>query len=100
MSVIYLLISISIIVAIVFFIAFIRAVKTGQYDDDYTPSVRMLFDDELIISKHKKPKVENLKSDNSEILSNNMGCFSPFRLITSIYIVYRLFVFKCFQSLL
>jgi cbb3-type cytochrome oxidase maturation protein len=71
MSVIYLLISISIIVAIGFFIAFIRAVKSGQYDDDYTPSVRMLFDDELIISKHKKPKVENLESDNSEILSNN-----------------------------
>jgi cbb3-type cytochrome oxidase maturation protein len=47
MSVIYLLISISILVAIGFFIAFIRAVKTGQYDDDYTPSVRMLFDDEL-----------------------------------------------------
>ncbi len=53
MSVIYLLISISIVVAIGFFIAFIRAVKTGQYDDDYTPSVRMLFDDELTI---KKPK--------------------------------------------
>ena len=53
MSVIYLLISISIVVAIGFFIAFILAVKTGQYDDDYTPSVRMLFDDEL--------KVENPK---------------------------------------
>jgi len=48
MSVIYLLISISIIVAVFFFLAFVRAVKTGQYDDDYTPSVRMLFDDELI----------------------------------------------------
>lgn len=47
MSVIYLLISISIIVAICFFAAFIKAVKSGQYDDDYTPSVRMLFDDEL-----------------------------------------------------
>lgn len=54
MSVIYLLISISILVAVGFFIAFIRAVKTGQYDDDYTPSVRMLFDDEL--------KIENPKS--------------------------------------
>lgn len=54
MSVIYLLISISIVVAIGFFIAFLRAVKTGQYDDDYTPSVRMLFDDEL--------KIENPKS--------------------------------------
>ena len=59
MSVIYLLISISILVAIVFFIAFIMAVKKGQYDDDYTPSVRMLFDDELINSKVEKPKVEN-----------------------------------------
>jgi cbb3-type cytochrome oxidase maturation protein len=59
MSVIYLLITISIIVAIGFFIAFIRAVKTGQYDDDYTPSVRMLFDDELIQSKVKKPKTKS-----------------------------------------
>ncbi|WP_269240080.1 cbb3-type cytochrome oxidase assembly protein CcoS [Flavobacterium limnophilum] len=59
MSVIYLLISISIVVAIFFFIAFVLAVKKGQYDDDYTPSVRMLFDDELIHSKVEKPKVEN-----------------------------------------
>ena len=48
MSVIYLLIAISIFVAVGFFIAFVFAVKSGQYDDDYTPSVRMLFDDELI----------------------------------------------------
>lgn len=56
MSVIYLLITISIFVAIAFFIAFVIAVKSGQYDDDYTPSVRMLFDDEL-----KKVKSEELK---------------------------------------
>ena len=56
MSVIYLLISISILIAIGFFIAFITAVKTGQYDDDYTPSVRMLFDDELVVSKNKEAK--------------------------------------------
>lgn len=53
MSVIYLLISISIVVAICFFFAFIKAVKSGQYDDDYTPSVRMLFDDELVKNKPK-----------------------------------------------
>jgi cbb3-type cytochrome oxidase maturation protein len=58
MSVIYLLISISIVVAIFFFIAFIVAVKKGQYDDDYTPSVRMLFDDELIHDKVKSSKIE------------------------------------------
>ncbi|KDN54632.1 cbb3-type cytochrome oxidase assembly protein CcoS [Flavobacterium seoulense] len=56
MSVIYLLISISIFVAVAFFIAFVIAVKSGQYDDDYTPSVRVLFDDEL-----KKVKSEKLK---------------------------------------
>jgi cbb3-type cytochrome oxidase maturation protein len=61
MSVIYLLISISILVAIVFFIAFIRAVKTGQYDDDYTPSVRMLFDDELIKENPKSIQITKEK---------------------------------------
>lgn len=62
MSVIYLLIAISIVVAIAFFIAFVMAVKKGQYDDDYTPSVRMLFDDELIHPKVEKSKVENSKT--------------------------------------
>ena len=54
MSVIYILLSISITVALIFFVAFIIAVKKGQYDDSYTPSVRMLFEDELV----KKPSSE------------------------------------------
>lgn len=56
MSVIYLLISISIIIAIAFFAAFIRAVRGGQFDDAYTPSVRMLFEDELKKDKHEQTK--------------------------------------------
>jgi cbb3-type cytochrome oxidase maturation protein len=59
MSVIYLLICVSIFVAVCFFVAFIFAVKSGQYDDDYTPSVRMLFDDELLKSKFKKAVSED-----------------------------------------
>ena len=55
MSVIYLLLTLSILVAIIFFIAFIVSVKKGQYDDSYTPSVRMLFDDELV----KEDKINN-----------------------------------------
>lgn len=47
MSIIVILICASITVAVVFLAAFLWAVKTGQYDDDYTPSVRMLFDDEI-----------------------------------------------------
>jgi cbb3-type cytochrome oxidase maturation protein len=63
MSVIYILLSISIIVAVFFFIAFIIAVKNGQFDDGYTPSVRMLFEDELVKeqpkSTNKEPKKTN-----------------------------------------
>ena len=44
MSVIYMLITIGVLVAGGFLVAFIWSVRSGQYDDDYTPSVRMLFD--------------------------------------------------------
>lgn len=51
MSVLFILILISLAVALVFLAAFIWAVKSNQYEDDYTPSVRMLFDDEKDESK-------------------------------------------------
>jgi len=44
MSVIFLLIAASTVVAGVFLAAFIRAVRHGQYDDDRSPAVRMLHD--------------------------------------------------------
>ncbi|MBZ9651768.1 cbb3-type cytochrome oxidase assembly protein CcoS [Psychroflexus montanilacus] len=56
MNVIYGLLAISILVALVFFGLFIFSVKKGQFDDDYTPSVRMLFDDELVKDKDVKEK--------------------------------------------
>lgn len=34
------------LVALIFLIAFIWAVKSGQYDDDRSPAIRMLFEDE------------------------------------------------------
>ena len=45
MSVILILLTASLTIAIGFLIAFIWSVKNGQYEDDYTPSVRMLFDE-------------------------------------------------------
>jgi cbb3-type cytochrome oxidase maturation protein len=45
MSVIILLIAFSILIAGGFLLAFLWSVRNGQYEDDYTPSVRMLFDD-------------------------------------------------------
>ena len=65
MSIIYMLLAISVIVAIGFFIVFIISVKKGQYDDVYTPSVRMLFEDE-VIQKPKdseKSKITNTKQN-------------------------------------
>jgi cbb3-type cytochrome oxidase maturation protein len=46
MSVIVILIFFSVLVAGGFLLAFLWAVKSGQYEDRYTPSVRILFDDE------------------------------------------------------
>ncbi|ADV49245.1 cbb3-type cytochrome oxidase assembly protein CcoS [Cellulophaga sp. E16_2] len=64
MSVIYILLAISISIAVVFFIAFIVSVKSGQYDDSYTPSVRMLFEDELV-KKTPKETEESIQLNKS-----------------------------------
>jgi cbb3-type cytochrome oxidase maturation protein len=45
MAVIAMLIGFSFIVAVGFLIAFIWSVRSGQYDDKYTPSVRILFEE-------------------------------------------------------
>jgi len=55
------LIGFSLFVAIGFLVAFLWSVKSGQYSDTYTPSVRMLFEDE--ISKKEKDLVKELKEE-------------------------------------
>lgn len=72
MEIIYILLSISVIVAIVFFVAFIISVGKGQYDDTYTPSVRMLFEDELVDKPSKTvPKTAtNVNTQKSIILKD------------------------------
>jgi cbb3-type cytochrome oxidase maturation protein len=45
MIVIYLLIPLSILIAVGFLAAFIWAVRSGQYEDTHTPSLRMLWED-------------------------------------------------------
>jgi cbb3-type cytochrome oxidase maturation protein len=54
MSVLFLLISISLFLALSFLFAFIWSVKSGQLDDDYTPSVRMLFENNINNTKNIK----------------------------------------------
>ncbi|TKC59049.1 cbb3-type cytochrome oxidase assembly protein CcoS [Pedobacter hiemivivus] len=51
MNMIYFLIGCSILLALIFLAAFFWASKIGQHDDTYTPSVRILFDDDIIEEK-------------------------------------------------
>ena len=63
MIIIVLLIVISLSIAIGFLISFLWNVKSGQYDDMHSPSVRMLFDDKPQPGKQKKPEPkENSKN--------------------------------------
>jgi cbb3-type cytochrome oxidase maturation protein len=66
MNVIILLLGFSLFIAIIFLIAFLWAVKSGQFDDKYTPSVRILFDDtNSEVDFKMKNKKERKKSDNN-----------------------------------
>ena len=62
MSVIFVLVGFSVIVAIGFLVAFIWSVRDGQYDDDYTPSVRILFED----GKSSSPGAKQAKEKSSK----------------------------------
>lgn len=60
MNIMFLLIGVSFLVAFLFLVLFIWAVKSGQYDDTFTPSIRVLFDDDLesTLENKDKPKVQ------------------------------------------
>lgn len=57
MDVIYILLSISVLIAIGFLIAFVWSVKKGQYEDVVSPSIRILYD--------------NNDNDKKELTDNN-----------------------------
>jgi cbb3-type cytochrome oxidase maturation protein len=59
MEIIILLIAVSLTIALLFLGAFIWNMKSGQYDDTYGPSVRMLFED-------KKNAREELPKDKDD----------------------------------
>ncbi len=60
MSVIILLVSLGLFVSLGFLVAFIWAVKTGQFEDKYTPSIRMLMDD------NNEKDTDSNKIDNNQ----------------------------------
>lgn len=72
MNIFYLLIGASLIVALIFLVLFIWAVRSGQYDDNETPPYRILFDDDLLVNDRNSEAEEeknstlgnNIKSEN------------------------------------
>ena len=63
MSAIYVMISASLLLAVGFLVAFIWSVKSGQYEDDYTPSVRILFDNTPSETKNEPTQHTQTKTD-------------------------------------
>lgn len=62
MSVVFVLIGASLFVAGGFLIAYLWAVKSGQYDDKHTPSIRILFEN----SKKEQSDKSRTKSEKSD----------------------------------
>nr|WP_280985167.1 cbb3-type cytochrome oxidase assembly protein CcoS [Fluviicola taffensis] len=59
---IYIMLIVSLCLAVFFLVIFLWATKTGQYDDDYSPSVRILFEDELTTNDANKNNDGNTNS--------------------------------------
>ena len=63
MSILFFLISISLCIAVLFLFSFFWAVKSGQFSDPYTPSIRILLDDvshrNTIQEEDQEPNVPN-----------------------------------------
>jgi len=66
MSVMVILVAFSILVAAGFLVAFLWAVKSGQYDDRHTPAMRMLFEDRPVGSPKKETSQQNKKTMKSD----------------------------------
>lgn len=71
MNVIFMLVGFSLLAALFFLGSFLWAIKSGQYDDDYTPSVRMLFDDHELDQSSKDATSHTEKTKNSSNTVNN-----------------------------
>ena len=63
MSIIYILLGFSVCIASLFLVAFLWSLHTGQYDDDYSPPRRILFDHDTESNLHLNIK-HNDKNEN------------------------------------
>ncbi len=51
----------SLVLALFFLLAFLWAIKNGQFEDDTTPSIRILYENELEINDNKQIEDGNRK---------------------------------------
>ncbi len=65
MNIIYLLIPLSIAVALLFLAAFIWAVRSGQFEDTTTPSMRLLMEQDTLNNEEHREK-ENHSETNAQ----------------------------------
>jgi len=62
MSVILILILVSLVTALLFLGGFIWSVRSGQYEDTFTPSLRILTDESTKPSKKANPSTNETKT--------------------------------------
>ncbi|ASE63058.1 cbb3-type cytochrome oxidase assembly protein CcoS [Chryseobacterium indologenes] len=67
MDILYLMIVCSVSLAAIFLVVFIVYAKKGQFEDDESPAVRILFDDEV----KEKDETGDKDKDEKEIGENN-----------------------------
>ncbi len=63
MDILYLMIICSVSLAVIFLIIFIIGAKNGQFEDDESPAVRMLFDSEVQQDKEKQKQEEEKEKE-------------------------------------
>jgi len=54
MEIMFVMLLVSLFIALIFLFSFIWANKSGQYEDDVTPGIRILYDDEAVDDKNVK----------------------------------------------
>ncbi len=69
MEVIYILLSISVLIAIGFLMAFVWSVKKGQYEDVVSPSIRVLYENKI----NTEDEIKNVETSLKSQKSNNYG---------------------------
>ncbi len=67
MTIIIILICVSLSIALLFLLLFLWSVRSGQYEDVYTPSVRMLFEEKKKVEKNSDAKEGESADSNREV---------------------------------